>query len=194
LLSGYLSAPCPPREPCVRHWRGHSTTRLPSVLDSRPSCGLSISSSARTVATVRWEVYCRVDGSRRANAWRRGRRLAAGAARSPVATENGPHEVEATSPGELYGRLHLTRTKGGPFEEKVGELRKKHGLFEHYSEFAYEKLASGARRRVLPPIARPVRNAHHTAEKITPSEIGGAFKTYVQHTDGSISGLGILRK
>jgi hypothetical protein len=111
LLSGYLSAPCPPREPCVRHWRGHSTTKLPSVLDSRPSCGLSISSSARTVATVRWEVYCRVDGSRRANAWRRGRRLAAGAARSPVATENGPHEVEATSPGELYGRLHLTRTK-----------------------------------------------------------------------------------
>jgi len=49
-----------------------------------------------------------------------------------------------------YSFLFLAYDKVGPFEEKVKELRMKHGLFEHYSEFAYKKLASGAKARALP--------------------------------------------
>ncbi|XVJ96747.1 hypothetical protein NLY09_14165 (plasmid) [Burkholderia vietnamiensis] len=48
-----------------------------------------------------------------------------------------------------YSFLFLAYNKVGPFEDKVRELRKKYGLLEHYSEFAYKKLRSGAKARAL---------------------------------------------
>jgi hypothetical protein len=62
-----------------------------------------------------------------------------------------------------YSFLFLAYNKVGPFEEKIRELRKKYGLLEHYSEFAYKKLASGAKARALPEYLQLVDRFIHGA-------------------------------
>ncbi|MEM5295611.1 hypothetical protein VSR82_14875 [Burkholderia sp. JPY481] len=62
-----------------------------------------------------------------------------------------------------YSFLLLAYDKIGPFEEKVRALRKKHGLLEHYSEFAYKKLASGAKARALPEYLELIDSFIHGA-------------------------------
>ncbi|CAJ0774563.1 hypothetical protein [Ralstonia chuxiongensis] len=62
-----------------------------------------------------------------------------------------------------YSFLFLAYNKIGPFEEKVRELRKKYDLLEHYSEFAYKKLASGAKARALPEYLQLIDSFIHGA-------------------------------
>lgn len=62
-----------------------------------------------------------------------------------------------------YSFLFLAYNKVGPFEEKMSELRKKYGLLEHYSEFAYKKLASGAKARALPEYLQLIDSLIHGA-------------------------------
>ncbi|HDR9184266.1 hypothetical protein [Burkholderia cepacia] len=62
-----------------------------------------------------------------------------------------------------YSFLFLAYNKVGPFEEKIRELRKKYGLLEHYSEFAYKNLSSGAKARALPEYLRLVDSFIHGA-------------------------------
>jgi hypothetical protein len=46
---------------------------------------------------------------------------------------------------------------------QVEELRRKHGLIEPYSEFAFKKLSSGPRSRALPEFLSLVDNFIHGA-------------------------------
>ena len=62
-----------------------------------------------------------------------------------------------------YSFLFIAYNKVGPFDEKVTELRKKYGLLEHYSEFAYKKLGSGAKARALPEYLELIDNFIHGA-------------------------------
>lgn len=48
-----------------------------------------------------------------------------------------------------YSVLIVSLNKIGPFQRVVESLRRKHGILKPYSEFAYKKLANGARRRAL---------------------------------------------
>jgi hypothetical protein len=62
-----------------------------------------------------------------------------------------------------YSFLILAYNKVGPFQLQVEELRRKHGLLEPYSEFAFKKLSFGPRSRALPEFLHLVDNFIHGA-------------------------------
>ena len=62
-----------------------------------------------------------------------------------------------------YSFLILSYNKVGPFMAQVEELRRKHGLIEPYSEFAFKDLRFGPRSRALPEFLRLVDNFIHGA-------------------------------
>ncbi len=62
-----------------------------------------------------------------------------------------------------YSFLILAYNKVGPFMVQVEELRRKHGLIEPYSEFAFKDLSFGPRSRALPEFLRLVDNFIHGA-------------------------------
>lgn len=62
-----------------------------------------------------------------------------------------------------YSFLILAYNKIGPFMHQVEELRRKHGLLEPYSEFAFKDLTFGPRNRALPEFLHLVDNFIHGA-------------------------------
>ena len=66
-----------------------------------------------------------------------------------------------------YSFLILAYNKIGPFVVRVKELRRKHGLLEPYSEFAFKKLSYGPRSRALPEFLRLVDNFIHGLEAVS---------------------------
>lgn len=62
-----------------------------------------------------------------------------------------------------YSFLIVAYSKVGPFMMKVEELRRKHGLLEPYSEFAFKDLKFGPRSRALPEFLSLVDNFIHGA-------------------------------
>lgn len=62
-----------------------------------------------------------------------------------------------------YSFLILAYNKIGPFKEEVEKLRRKHGLLQPYSEFAFKDLRYGPRSRALPEFLRLVDNLIHGA-------------------------------
>jgi len=62
-----------------------------------------------------------------------------------------------------YSFLILAYNKVGPFMAQVEELRRRHGLIEPYSEFAFKDLSFGPRSRALPEFLRLVDNFIHGA-------------------------------
>ena len=62
-----------------------------------------------------------------------------------------------------YSFLILAYNKVGPFMTQVEELRRKHGIVEPYSEFAFKDLSFGPRSRALPEFLRLVDNFIHGA-------------------------------
>lgn len=62
-----------------------------------------------------------------------------------------------------YSFLILAYNKVGPFMAQVEELRRKHGLIEPYSEFAFKDLSFGPRSRALPEFLHLVDNFIHGA-------------------------------
>ncbi len=60
-----------------------------------------------------------------------------------------------------YTFLILAYNKIGPFMVKIEGLRRKHGLLEPYSEFAFKDLKYGPRSRALPEFLRLVDNFIH---------------------------------
>ena len=62
-----------------------------------------------------------------------------------------------------YSFLILAYNKVGPFMAQVEELRRKHGLIDPYSEFAFKDLGFGPRSRALPEFLRLVDNFIHGA-------------------------------
>lgn len=62
-----------------------------------------------------------------------------------------------------YSFLILAYDKVGPFMLQVEELRRKYGLLDPYSEFAFKKLSSGPRSRALPEFLHLVDNFIHGA-------------------------------
>lgn len=88
----------------------------------------------------------------------------------PDFTDDGKIAVVSDFSGEhkgahfnTYSFLILAYNKVGPFMVQVEELRRKHGLLEPYSEFAFKKLSSGPRSRALPEFLRLVDNSIHGA-------------------------------
>lgn len=62
-----------------------------------------------------------------------------------------------------YSFLILAYNKVGPFMVQVEKLRRKHGLLEPYSEFAFKNLSFGPRSRALPEFLRLTDNFIHGA-------------------------------
>lgn len=62
-----------------------------------------------------------------------------------------------------YSFLILAYNKIGPFMEQIEKLRKKHGLLNPYSEFAFKDLGYGPRSRALPEFLHLVDNFIHGA-------------------------------
>jgi hypothetical protein len=62
-----------------------------------------------------------------------------------------------------YSFLIMAYNKVGPFQERVEELRRKYGIREPYSEFAFKDLTFGPRSQALPEFLQLVDNFIHGA-------------------------------
>jgi hypothetical protein len=62
-----------------------------------------------------------------------------------------------------YSFLIMAYNKVGPFEVQVKELRRRYGLTDPYSEFAFKNLTFGPRSRALPEFLRLVDSCIHGA-------------------------------
>lgn len=96
-----------------------------------------------------------------------------------------------------YSFLILAYSKIGPFKDQVEELRRKHGLLEPYSEFAFKDLTFGPRSRALPEFLHLVDNFIHGAivtiaiEKNVDTVFGVSKKNTYPHIEQQLVAMGL---